>query len=179
MMIKTSTDRTDQPNYTVIKKFKGFEIRQYPELYVAKTKLGSSGYDGNSGEGFRRIAGFIFGANDQKMKIAMTSPVLMDMSDSVEMAFIMPDNITPENAPNPNNSKVVMSTRPAQTIAVLTFGGWANSSKIAQKEKQLIKLLKENNISYEGEVTYMGYNPPYQLVDRRNEIAIEVNYEDQ
>lgn len=174
MMIKSSSEKIDQPEYTVLKKFDEFEIREYPSLYVAKTKMNTSGYDGNSSEGFRTIAGYIFGGNEKQQKIAMTSPVIMDMSDSVEMAFIMPENITPDNAPSPNNSRVKLVERPSQTLAVLRFSGWANSSKIAAKEKYLIQLLEDNNIEYEGDVIYMGYNPPFQIVDRRNEVAIKV-----
>ena len=174
IVIKNNSDKTNESNYVVLAKYEGFEIRSYPELFVAKTKLHYSGYDGNSGEGFRTIAGFIFGGNDQNQKIAMTSPVLMDMNDSVEMAFIMPPNINEENVPRPSNKSIRLEKRQARTVAVLTFSGWANSKKIAEKEKELLHLLKEQNIVYSGNITYMGYNPPYQVLDRRNEVAITV-----
>jgi hypothetical protein len=177
-MVKTSTDNSIERDYTVLKKFDGFEIRKYPSLYVATTKLSSSGYDGNSSEGFRKVAGFIFGANDKNQKIAMTSPVIMDMKDSVEMSFIMPSTITPKNVPTPSNSAVQLKYREEQVVAILSFGGWANSSKIAIKEKELIALLKENNISFDGDVSYLGYNPPYQVINRKNEISIQVKFEE-
>jgi CRISPR/Cas system type I-B associated protein Csh2 (Cas7 group RAMP superfamily) len=176
IVVKSNTDSVAMNKYEVIAKFKGFEIRQYEELFVAKTKMNSADYENNSSTGFRRIAGYIFGSNESNQKIAMTSPVIMDMSDSVEMAFIMPDNITEANAPSPADSRVILEKRPSKTIAVLTFGGWANTKKLAQKEKALIKLLNDHDISYFGDAIFMGYNPPYQVIDRKNEIAIEVNY---
>ena len=162
--------------YTVLKDYEKFEIRKYPRLFVAKTKLSSGGYDSNSSQGFRKVASFIFGGNDKNQKISMTSPVLMDIKDSVEMAFIMPQNVTPENAPIPINSDVKLEYRPEQTVAVLRFGGWANSSKIAANKKELIRLLDREKIKYFGEITYMGYNPPYQILSRKNEISIKINY---
>ncbi|MDG1147504.1 MAG: heme-binding protein [Crocinitomicaceae bacterium] len=178
IMVNSSTDKSIKRDYKVLKKFEGFEIRKYPSLYVATTKLSSSGYDGNSSEGFRKVAGFIFGANDKNQKIAMTSPVIMDMKDSVEMSFIMPSSITPKNVPTPSSSAVQLKHREEQVVAILSFGGWANSSKIAIKEKELIALLKENNISFDGDLSYLGYNPPYQVINRKNEISIQVKFEE-
>lgn len=170
------TDSGD-PGYTLLKDFETFEIRKYPMLFVAKTKMSSSGYDKNSSEGFRKVARFIFGGNHENQKIAMTSPVLMDMKDSVEMSFIMPKGVTPENAPSPLNGDIKLEHRPEQIVAVLRFGGWASSSKLAAKEKELLRLLNSHNIKYFGEITYLGYNPPYKLLSRRNEISIKINYE--
>ena len=99
-------------------------------MYVAKTKLTGSSYENNSSKGFRRIAGFIFGGNDKQQQISMTSPVIMDMNESVEMSFIMPEEITPSNVPEPNNSDVTLGIRPKQIVAVLSFDGWASSEKL-------------------------------------------------
>jgi hypothetical protein len=34
--------------------------------------------------------------------------------------------------------------------------------------------LKEENIEVKGEFMFFGYDPPYTLVNRRNEVAVEV-----
>jgi hypothetical protein len=37
----------------------------------------------------------------------------------------------------------------------------------------------EKGIQHTGEFTYLGYNPPYQAVNRRNEVIVTlVNYPD-
>jgi hypothetical protein len=44
-------------------------------------------------------------------------------------------------------------------------------------EEYSIKLeeaLNKNNLTAVGPFMYYGYNPPYQLTNRRNEIAVEV-----
>ena len=173
----SDSKKADLPVYSIIKKYEGFEIRKYPSLFIASTTIQSSEYDNSSSEGFRRIASFIFGANNENVKIKMTAPVIMEMKDSVEMAFIMPKSITPQNAPQPSDNSVKLKQRAEKIVAALSFEGWTSSSKLAQKEKELVSLLKKNNIEYQGDISYLGYNPPYQLIDRKNEILINVKLE--
>jgi hypothetical protein len=42
--------------------------------------------------------------------------------------------------------------------------------------EKLLNLLKEKGITPLGNPRYLGYNPPYQLVGRRNEIIISVEW---
>ena len=84
-VVKKNADSSERESYMVLKKYENFEIRKYSEMYVASTQMGSSGYENNSSTGFRRIAGYIFGSNESNQKIAMTSPVIMEMKDSVEI----------------------------------------------------------------------------------------------
>ena len=165
-----------QPEYKVLKSFSSFEIRRYEELYVASSTMKSQSYEESSSNGFRRVAGYIFGGNQSNQKIAMTSPVMMDMDESVTMSFVMPPEVTSENAPEPNDKRVVLTKRPSETLAVLRFGGWANDAKLKSKEQELIALLEKEQIEYFGSPIYMGYNPPYQLINRKNELAIRVRY---
>lgn len=176
LVVKNYSKNIVNKEYTVLKKYSEFEIREYPEMFVAKTKLTGSSYENNSSKGFRRIAGFIFGGNDKQQQISMTSPVIMDMKESVEMSFIMPEAITPSNVPEPNNSDVILELRPSQIVAVLFFDGWASSEKLKKKYKELSDLLTKNNIQHKEEFTYLGYDSPMQLVGRRNEILIPVKY---
>ena len=176
LVVKNYSKNIVNKNYTILKKYSEFEIREYPEMYVAKTILTGSSYENNSSKGFRRIAGFIFGGNDKQQQISMTSPVIMDMNESVEMSFIMPEEITPSNVPEPNNSDVTLGIRPKQIVAVLSFDGWASSEKLKSKHKELSNLLTKKGIKHEIEFTYLGYDSPMQLVGRRNEILISVEY---
>jgi len=36
--------------------------------------------------------------------------------------------------------------------------------------------LEKHQIAYTGPFSYLGYNPPYQLVNRRNEVVVKVIY---
>jgi hypothetical protein len=44
--------------------------------------------------------------------------------------------------------------------------------------EKLQKLLKENGITPHGNYRFLGYNPPYQFVGRRNEIIVAVDWKD-
>lgn len=67
--------RVEQADFSVVKKMDGYEIREYPEHIVAQTTVGGS-YTESMGDGFRIVAGYIFGGNTKKESIAMTAPVL-------------------------------------------------------------------------------------------------------
>lgn len=173
-VITRNSDSVEKNNYVLVKSFPEFEIRKYPSMIVAKSVIPSNTYENSSSKGFRKLAGYIFGGNEENTQIAMTSPVIMDMSDSITMSFIMPNNINASNAPNPKDSSVIIETRASEIVAVIQFGGWASDEKIEQKTKELQALLKEKKIEYYGSPIYMGYNPPYQIINRKNEIALRI-----
>ncbi len=175
MIITKNTEDTDSIKYKTIAEFDGFEIREYPEYLVASTTLNKDSYSNQSGTGFRRIASYIFGGNSANMQIAMTSPVQMDMSDSSSsMSFFMPEEMTREQLPEPNRNDVQIKTEPAKTVAVIQFSGWASDSILEQKFEELKSLLEKEKIEFEDSYTYLGYNPPYQVANRRNEVIIKI-----
>ena len=71
--------RVEQADYTVVKKMDGYEIREYPAHIVAQTTVKGS-YGESMGNGFRIVAGYIFGGNTKKESIAMTAPVVAQKS---------------------------------------------------------------------------------------------------
>ena len=130
---------------------------------------------GNSG--FRKLAGYIFGGNDANKQIAMTSPVHMDIADTASsMSFVMPATFNKDNLPKPNDANVVIKTTDNEYVAAIKFNGFASDKDIKSHTEKLEKALKAANISYYGNFRYLGYNPPYQVIDRRNEIIFSVNW---
>ena len=79
--------------YTVSKKYDAFEIRRYEASLFTSVKLNTNNYKDASGKGFSVLAGYIFGGNDKKENIAMTSPVAMTLGDSMVMMFKVPEKI--------------------------------------------------------------------------------------
>jgi hypothetical protein len=63
---------------------------------------------------------------------------------------------------------------PEKKMAAITFGGWANDKKIEQYKAKLISVLAENNIKHNNTFSVLGYNPPYEVLFRRNEIIVEL-----
>ncbi|MFZ9027383.1 MAG: SOUL family heme-binding protein [Crocinitomicaceae bacterium] len=173
--IERSTSRTEQVDYKVVKRLsKGVEIRKYEDLIVAYTKISADNYGSVSSKGFRRIAGYIFGGNEGGESIAMTAPVQMNFADTSEMMFFMPKSYRSMDAlPTPNDSTVRIKEIKERTVAAIVFKGWASDKTIDEQKKNLVKVLESEGIAYDAnDFAYLGYNPPYQMANRRNEIIV-------
>jgi hypothetical protein len=166
-----STNRTEKQIYKVIKKENEFEIRYYPPATFATIQSSAKNYRELSGSGFRKIAGYIFGNNESSSKIAMTTPVHMDINnEGSSMSFVMPSAYDINNLPRPNDANVKLHQTPGEYVAAIAFGGFANDAA------ELEKALGNKGIKSIGHFRYLGYNPPYQLVGRKNEIIVTVEW---
>lgn len=173
-----STNRTEEQRHSLIRKYKDFEIRFYPSATFATIHSNAKTYRELSGPGFQRLAGYIFGGNDANTKISMTSPVQMDINDSGStMSFVMPSAYSKENLPKPNDPNVQIKTSADEYVAVIRFGGYASDKDLKFYSEKLQSLLKENGITSFGNYRFLGYNPPYQFIGRRNEIIVSVEWE--
>jgi hypothetical protein len=173
--VSNSTKKSETLPYKVLKKLNGFEIRNYESAVFTATTLPYTTYSEASGKGFRILAGYIFGGNEQEEKIAMTTPVTMELNDNMKMLFMVPSEKNLESLPKPNSSNVSFEVIEPRTLAAIEFGGWASDKTIEVNKQKLIKLLEENNIQHRGNFMLMAYNPPYQMANRRNEILVELD----
>lgn len=172
-----STSKSETQAYKVIQIEKEFEIRHYPSATMALVTSSLKSYRELGNTGFRKLAGYIFGGNKENKRIAMTSPVHMEISDTVSsMSFVMPTSYNKDNLPQPNNSEIKIKVSEPEYVAALQFGGFATTSRIEKHKAQLKKLLEDKGISYYGNFRYLGYNPPFQLFGRRNEVIVAVHY---
>jgi len=172
-----SIQKTETQHYKVMEEDNQFEVRYYPAALMAKITSTSKSYRDLGSSGFSKLAKYIFGGNNEKKQIAMTSPVHMDIGDSIStMAFVMPATYKKEELPKPNDATIVLETSEAEYVAVIQFGGFASNESIAKHKEQLEKALKEKGYSYYGNFRYLGYNPPFQLFGRRNEVIVGLNY---
>ena len=169
-----STQQTEQHSYKVIKKFDKFEIRKYDAALFSSVKLNKKGYKESSSEGFRILVGYIFGDNEANEKIAMTSPVVMELGDTSKMMFMVPKSYNLKNLPNPKNSKIVFEKEEEKIIAAIRFDGWADDEKIEKYKSILMNELVKEKLNYINKFTFLGYNPPYEVMNRRNEVVVEL-----
>lgn len=123
--------------YKVIKKHENFEIRNYEASLFTSVKLSSNDYKNSSRKGFSILAGYIFGDNNKNKKIAMTSPVVMTIEDSVTMMFMVPREFNKKTLPKPNQSLINFVEEPVKKIAAISFTGWANDENIEQYKQKL------------------------------------------
>ena len=160
--------------FSVVKKYQQFEIRNYEASLFTSVKLASNKYENTSSQGFSILGGYIFGGNETNEKIAMTSPVVMSLEDSMDMMFMVPRNLKKENLPKPNQSQIEFKEVPAKTVAAISFGGWANSEKIEKYKQKLIAALDDEGITYSNKFYVLGYNAPYEVLNRKNEVIVEL-----
>ena len=141
-----------------------------------KASVNNKAYNMNSASSnFPVLANYIFGGNKDNTKMAMTSPVLYNMSNKSSFSFIMPKQFEINNLPSPNTEKIFFETVKNQCVAVMEFSGFANEKNCAVKHLELLNILKKNNIVCNNDFMIAVYQPPYQLINRKNEIWVEVN----
>ena len=164
-------------SYDVAKKYDAFEIRNYEASLFTYVKLSGNKYRDESSKGFSILAGYIFGGNEKNEKIAMTSPVAMSLEDSMTMMFMVPKKFKKETLPKPDQSEIKFQEEPKKTVAAIAFSGWANDEKIEKYKQKLKSALEAKEIPYTNRFFFLGYNPPYEFFNRKNEIIVELKRE--
>lgn len=185
------SSRVENTEYTVIETKDNYEIRSYPEHIVAQTTV-TGPYKEALNEGFRIVAGYIFGGNTKKESIAMTAPVVEKSSESESIAmtapvmatiegeshviaFGMPRSYTLDTLPTPTDSRVKLAIIPEKKMATIRFSWYATDARVQTKKQELIDALKKDGVETVGSVQYAGYNapwtPPWMT---RNEVLIEI-----
>ncbi len=160
--------------YVVKKIYKRFEIRNYETTLFTSVKLSTKGYKNSSSKGFSILAGYIFGNNERNEKIAMTSPVSMSLEDSMTMMFMVPKKFNKDMLPKPKQSGIEFKEEPAKTMAAISFSGWANDTKIEKYKQNLKAALDAEGIKYSNRFYFFGYNAPFEVFNRKNEIIVEL-----
>lgn len=74
----------EQPKYQLVEADKNIEIRDYGPTIAAEVEVSGERQKAIS-EGFRLIAGYIFGNNASQQKVAMTAPVTQQSSEKIAM----------------------------------------------------------------------------------------------
>lgn len=187
--------RVEQADYTVIEIKDGYEIREYPAHIVAQTTVKGS-YGESMGNGFRIVAGYIFGGNTKKESIAMTAPVIAQKvggektseniamtapvvattdGDSQIISFGMPRSYTLETLPTPNDPRVKIVMIPTKKYAVLQFSWYRSDARVKNMQEKLASALARDGVATKGSTAYAGYNAPWTPPwMNRNEVLVEI-----
>ena len=164
----------EQYGYTVEKQLGDIEIRVYESALFSSVCLPRGTYDDQANRGFRTLAGYIFGGNSTGESIAMTSPVMMELDSQMVMSFMVPRGRSRASLPSPKDSSIYFTEKPVVRMAAIRFGGWASDEKIEQHKRSLTEQLAHHGIGHKNKFAYLGYNPPYRLINRRNEVVVEL-----
>lgn len=167
----------EKQKYKLVHSEKEFEIRYYPSATLATVYTTANSYKQISTPGFRKLANFIFGGNETNTKISMTSPVHMDINQNMSaMSFVMPSKYEEQRLPAPNDASVILEKSEAEYVAVRRFRGYASDAKISSYSEKLKSALDHQGITYRGNFRFLGYNPPYQFIGRKNEIIVSIHW---
>lgn len=181
---------TEEPAFTVVARVGEVEIRRYAPRIAAETRVAGDEVAARS-EGFRRLAGYIFGGNTRQDRIAMTAPVAQAPAgeriamtapvaqqggdDGSRIRFFMPARFTLETLPVPDDPRVTLVTVPEETVAVLRFTGSTGAEAVASRRAELTAALEGTAWTPSGPVQAWFYDPPWTLPPlRRNEVSVAV-----
>ena len=153
------------------------EFRIYNQYTKASVSMSNSSMKSANGK-FSILAGYIFGGNQDKKSIAMTSPVIYEMEEKSYFSFLMPESLTGQEIPKPNNNLIEFNDVVNQYVAVIYFPGFANDNKVKKYHTQLKNKLIDLGLIVDENHIVAIYQPPYQFIDRTNEIWIEINKND-
>jgi hypothetical protein len=184
---------TEEPSYKVVFKNDAYEIRQYERIIVAQTIVNED-FENAGNNGFRILAGYIFGGNQSQTKIEMTAPVgqvaqaqsekiamtapvaLIKNKSGFAVQFTMPKNLNLKTLPIPNDSRIKLIEIPSRKVAVFRYSGAWSESRYQEKLAQFREALEKDSVSTQGEPVFARFNSPFMIwFLRRNEIWINLS----
>ncbi|MGB5511793.1 MAG: heme-binding protein [Woeseiaceae bacterium] len=164
----------EEPKFEIIASFDGVEIRRYAPYVVAEVDVA------DDSSGFRKLAGYIFGGNEQGEKMAMTAPVesrQSELQDKTTYSFVMEHKYTLDTLPTPDDEEIRLLERPERVVAVLRFSGRWTDKNFGNHRDKLLQALERNSISPAGPAEQARYNSPFTpSFLRRNEVLIPVEW---
>lgn len=171
---------TKRQEFTVLRKYKNFELREYPPCVLAEVKV-SADYSSASSAAFGRLFKYISKGNQGSQKIAMTAPVIAAQKEPAAnsnewfVSFVMPAGSTFGQMPQPNDSQVVLRELDSEICIALSFRGKADKELSDQKVRELRAAAAKENISISDETRICRFDPPFKPgFMQQNEIVIPI-----
>ena len=166
------TEKTSKMEPELIGEKNGIIFKKY--LNYQKASVSIDNMSSSNGK-FGILANYIFGGNQDEVQISMTSPVIYQLDSSSTFSFIMPESWLGKELPKPNNDNIFFDVVKNQYVAVLEFGGYAKQEICERKHREMIEVLQELGIRISNSYSVAVYQAPYQVLNRKNEIWIELN----
>jgi hypothetical protein len=167
---------TEQQPYQVVRRYRDFEVRRYPQHVVAEVAMqGEFERAGNAG--FGPLVSYISGRNQGGQKIAMTAPVVQETvaADSHLVAFVMPAGASPDTLPAPNSERVQVHEVPETVAAVATYSGRWTKSSYLRHVTELQRAVEREGLRVTGRPRYARFDPPWKPPFlRRNEVVLPI-----
>lgn len=173
------TAKVSEPSYRLLKKDGPIEIREYGEMIVAEVEVRGKRSIAIR-NGFRLLANYIFGKNQQRQKIPMTAPVIQQNQNASGsqwiVRFVMPEGLTLDKLPKSEDPSIKLTKLANSKYILIVFSG-SSTDKNLQKHLQILRTyIKNNDLNVNDNPIMAFYNPPWVLPFlRRNEIWLELS----
>lgn len=169
------------PQFTAAEKQgEDYEVRTYHPTKWVSTTVSGMDLDAASKTGFFKLFNYIQGNNQNKVKVEMTAPVTCHVQpgagpaceSQVTVSFYIPQEHQ-ESPPEPSDPDVFVEHRKELTVYVRTYGGFAKENLKREELLKLLESLKRDGVEHVGQPYYtVGYDSPFKLTNRRNEVWI-------
>jgi SOUL heme-binding protein len=166
----------EMPPYVVEQADDAYELRSYGAHVVAEVTV-DGGRTAAISKGFRVLAGYIFGGNATKQKIAMTVPVAQSPADDAQwtVRFMMPAAFDPGTLPAPNDARIRFVDVAPERQVTLQFSGVPGADSLAAKAADLRGWAQARGLAITAGPHYYFYDGPMTLPwNRRNEVAFTI-----
>ncbi len=183
---------TAEPDHEVVEKIGPLEVRRYAPRIEARTTVTGATFDAALEVGFRRLASYIRGGNQSHEALTMTTPVLargharseqLPLQDPMAgfthhgytIGFVMPPGRTMDSLPRPDDDRIRHFHEPERRVALLRFTGKHRGDAIADRERELLRLVAQAGLTAIGAPVFAAYDPPWTLGPvRRNEVWVDL-----
>jgi hypothetical protein len=175
---------TDEPAYEVERAVAGLELRRYPARVEATTVVEASNIEAALNRGFRTLAGYLFGGNQQHESLPMTAPVATRGESAAPgsgprgfiTSFVMPPGRTLASLPRPTDEHVFLHVAEPMRVAALRFRGRFTTDNLERHQRELLARRAAAGLSPRGGVAFSGYDAPSTLPWlRRNEVWVQLD----
>ena len=182
----------EQPKYSVLKKYRGYEIREYDSFLTAEVVVEGRQKE-SLNRGFKILFDYISGRNRKQESITMTAPVMQKkavQSERIAMtapvmqreeggssliSFVMPSRYAADTIPTPDDPVIKIVQTERRKMAVLRFAGYATEERIQKQQERLKALLQKDGHQVLSSLQIALYNPPWTPpFMRRNEVMAEI-----
>jgi hypothetical protein len=182
----------EEPRYEVVETIGDVEIRRYAPARLAQVTVSGS-HEQAINEGFTRLAGYIYGANQANEIMAMTSPVYQEATrgehpmvspisqrvggDGWTIAFFLSNDLEAPPEPLPNDSSITLVEQPTMLLGSVRYSG-NNDGRRREEAKQILidTLAAQSRWRMIDQVSWAQYDQPFAIPFlKRNEahVALE------
>lgn len=159
------------PRFKLIRDAGAYQVRRYEEAWWVGANATSGGLFSNAGL-FFKLFRYMFGNNERGANMGMTVPVAMKVSFGTSnrtMSFYIP-SAHQNNPPKPVDPSVVLEKRPAFTVFVRAFSGYAAQKEYRGAFDALVAAIDDNTAYHTHHMYGTGYDQPAKFWGRHNEV---------